>query len=57
MDTCDRCNDTEEIRIDGRRETCPDCCPHDEHEHGYCLECGRNIMDDLIGRAELLEDR
>ena len=32
-------------------------CPHDEHDHGYCLDCGKDIMDDLIGRAELLEDR
>ena len=31
-------------------------CPHVEHDHGYCLECGKDIMDDLIGRAELLRD-
>ncbi len=32
-------------------------CPHDEHDHGICLDCGKDIMDDLIGRADLLEDR
>jgi hypothetical protein len=32
-------------------------CPHEEHDHGICLDCGKDIMDDLIGRAELLEDR
>lgn len=31
-------------------------CPHDEHDHGICLDCGKDILDDLIGRAELLED-
>src|SRR6266478_1335028 len=31
-------------------------CPHDEHDHGICLECGTDIMEDLIGRAELLRD-
>jgi len=31
-------------------------CPHDEHDHGICLDCGKDIMDDLIGRAELLRD-
>ncbi|HZZ98608.1 MAG TPA: hypothetical protein VFG51_01615, partial [Candidatus Saccharimonadia bacterium] len=32
-------------------------CPHDENDHGICLDCGADIFDDLIGRAELLEDR
>lgn len=32
-------------------------CPHDEHDHGICLSCGKDILDELIGRAELLEDR
>lgn len=40
-----------------RKEQEQEECPHDEHEGGYCIDCGKNIMDDLIGRAELLEDR
>ena len=56
-EVCERCNDHCEIKIDGKWETCPDCCPHDEHDHGYCLDCGKNIMDNLIGRAEMLENR
>lgn len=55
-ETCERCDDKCEIRIDGKWETCPDCCPHDEHDHGYCLECGKNIFDDLVGAAEFRED-
>jgi hypothetical protein len=40
-----------------RREQEQEECPHDEHDHGICLDCGKDIMDELIGRAELLEDR
>lgn len=31
-------------------------CPHDEHDHGICLDCGKDIMDDLIDRAEMMRD-
>ena len=31
-------------------------CPHDEHDHGICLECGRDIMDDLVAAAEFAAD-
>lgn len=27
-------------------------CPHDEHDHGICLDCGLDITDDLIAKAE-----
>ena len=33
-----------------------DECPHDEHDHGYCLECGKDILDDLISHAELMRE-
>lgn len=33
-----------------------DDCPHDEHDHGVCLECGRDIMDDLVCAAEFAAD-
>ncbi len=33
-----------------------DECPHDEHDHGICLECGKDIMDDLVAAAELAAD-
>lgn len=36
-------------------------CPHDELDHGYCLECGKDCFDDVIAAAEFrrdcLEDR
>lgn len=31
-------------------------CPHDEHDHGICLSCGRDIFDDIVGQAELWRD-
>lgn len=38
-----------------------DDCPHDEHDHGICLECGKDIWDDIVGAAEMacdaMEDR
>ena len=34
-------------------------CEHDEHDHGYCLDCGEDVLNDLVGRSEdsLNEDR
>lgn len=31
-----------------------DECPHDEHDHYICLDCGKDIMDTIIDRADLL---
>jgi hypothetical protein len=31
-------------------------CPHDENDHGYCLDCGKDIHEDLEGRADDLRD-
>lgn len=28
-----------------------ECC-HDEHDHGICLDCGADVLDRLIMRAE-----
>lgn len=33
-----------------------DECPHDEHDHGICLDCGKDIMDDLVDAAESAAD-
>lgn len=27
-------------------------CPHDEHDHGICLDCEKDLTDSLAGRAE-----
>ncbi len=44
--TCDRkaepCDDP----------TCTECCEHDEHDHGFCLDCGADVTDRLIMDAE-----
>ena len=31
-------------------------CPHDEHDHGICLDCGKDITDDLVASAEAASD-
>jgi hypothetical protein len=33
-------------------DKCQECCPHDEHDHGHCLGCDKDITDDLVGAAE-----
>lgn len=45
--TCTGCDDT----------TCQNCCPHDETDHGLCLDCGADRMDALILKAERFYDR
>lgn len=27
-------------------------CIHWEHDHGVCMECGEDITDSLVGKAE-----
>jgi hypothetical protein len=51
--------DPQELRRDyaeHKREQEMDECPHDEHDHGICLDCGKDIMDDLVGAAEMARD-
>lgn len=31
-------------------------CTHDEHDHGICLYCAKDITDDLVSRAEAASD-
>jgi len=46
----------EEWLRDRQRRKLQEECPHDEHDHGYCLECGKDILDDLISHAELMRE-
>jgi hypothetical protein len=39
-----------------QREEEQEECSHDEHDHGICLNCGKDIFDDLVGRADFLRD-
>lgn len=41
---CEGCDNTE----------CQDCCPHDEHDHGICLDCGLDRTDHFVAMAEYL---
>lgn len=36
-ETCETCGDIGHINNEG---VCQDCCPHDEHDHYICLDCG-----------------
>lgn len=31
---------------------CQRCCPHDELDHGICMDCGADRTDDLVAQAE-----
>ena len=33
-----------------------DQCTHEELDHGICLECGKDCMDDLVAQAEYYAD-
>ena len=41
---CEECNDQD--------DTCQECCPHDEHDHGICMDCGKDRTDVFVGAAE-----
>lgn len=28
-------------------------CEHEEHDHGICLDCGKDITDELVTKAEM----
>jgi hypothetical protein len=30
---------------------CQTCCPHDEYDHGICLDCELDRNDDLAARS------
>lgn len=58
---CSECKDTTEVLesiqvINGvTREVwvnCQECCPHDDHDHGICLDCEKDLNYTLIDRAE-----
>lgn len=46
--------DADKERRDKEKEQAE--CPHDEHDHGICLDCSKDIFDDLVGRAESMRD-
>lgn len=42
---CQTCLD--DFEVNGH--PCQDCCPHDEHDHGICLDCAKDLIDELSG--------
>ncbi len=53
---CEQCNHEIDEYADGLT-LCAACeCPHDEHDHGICLDCGKDIFDDLVAAAEFNAD-
>ena len=45
-DECPGCDET----------YCQDCCPHDETDHGECIDCGADRMGYLISKAESMSE-
>jgi len=42
---CSECNDTGEIKYTNAKgkdcvDTCQECCPHEDHDHFICINCG-----------------
>lgn len=46
----------EELWLQRQREQEEEQCPHDEHDHGICLDCGKDIWEDIVGAAEMRRD-
>jgi hypothetical protein len=38
------------------REKYQEECPHDETDHGICLDCGLDVFDDIVAAAEFAAD-
>jgi hypothetical protein len=58
--SCDNCSDTGSLivvhtKLDGSvqtsDETCQQCCEHNEHDHGICVDCGKDNYEDIAARA------
>lgn len=45
--------------VDCEDRKCPQCCPHDERDHGICMDCGDEEDPGIaIDRAmDAMEDR
>ncbi len=37
---CDECQDTGEI---DSKESCKECCPHQDLDCGHCIDCGDEV--------------
>lgn len=46
---CHDCSDTGQA---DNGDSCEECCEHREHDHGTCLDCGKDRTSDLAGEAE-----
>lgn len=45
MDECTKENPCESF-------VCTECCPHDEHDHGICLDCGADRYNSFIEKVD-----
>jgi hypothetical protein len=57
--TCEGGNEVMEEGDYCEHSECQECCPHDERDHGICLDCGHEEdPGEAIDRAmDYLEDR
>lgn len=55
---CTNCNDTGEVNGAPFSEEnqihlvpCSECCPHDELDHGICMDCEKDFSEEISARA------
>ena len=49
---CDGCG----RRVPSGPVLCEDCCEHEEIEDGMCLDCGKDMREELAAQAEFQRD-
>lgn len=32
-------------------QTCQECCEHNEHDHGICIDCGKDNYENMASAA------
>lgn len=56
MTTPDGYHEAKQEWLQRRQRAAQDECPHTDHECGVCIECGKDITDNLVSRAEAAAD-
>ena len=49
--TCRACSGSGEVIAHDDSEVCAKCCPHDDIDHGICMQCETDLNDVLCNSA------
>lgn len=52
MSPSNQCPDCQDTYENDKGDPCTECCPHNEHDHGICLDCSKDLNDTHMGLAE-----